>query len=478
MSEAVDKTGFVTINVSDDKTEARLTLQPFAGEGIEITFEDIAQFLKELKITTGLKESSIRAALLAVTEENVTASNVLVAKGEVAVNGEDGRVEFMFKEKKKVLKTEKAIEREKAEEKEKENHVDFHDVSSIIKVTNSQPLAKLIIPTKGKAGLDVYGKKIEPQDGKECALPVGEGTEIASHDKNLLIACLDGNVKYDGRVITVTSKFVVNEDVDYSVGNIKYDRSVIIKGDVMGGFNIEAGKDIEIGGTVSDSNIIAEGNINIAYGFVGTGKGKLEAKGDITVGFARNQLIIGNNITFLKESIDCTIYAKNSIVAKGGRLSILGGILAAGSLIEVDVLGSKLEVPTEVEVGIDYADLKGLMNVKKEINNLKITLSKIEQEIKTLKDVKESKGHLPPKHQEALDGFLVEKVKLSQKVEDLSSRERIASKRLTINKDAKIIVHQTLYPGVTLKIGDIVFPVRQEYFNSTFYLEGNEIKKA
>ena len=148
------------------------------------------------------------------------------------------------------------------------------------------------------------------------------------------------------------------KDVDFSVGNISYKGAVSIKGDVNSGFNRIACGNIEIGGTVNDAKIKSEGDIKIAGGFVGTGEGKVEARGDVTIGFARNQMIIGNNIIFSREAIDCAIYAKETIVAKGGRLSIVGGVLTAGSLIEVDVLGSAIEVPTEVEVGINYAASK------------------------------------------------------------------------------------------------------------------------
>lgn len=463
------KSKFLLIRVSQDKMEAKLTVQPFTHEGVNITIHDVLEIINNKKISFGIKEQVIKETLEKVRNDNIPAEDVLIVQGIQPVNGEDGKVKFLFKADKKAKPV--AIDKDS-------NHLDFHNISVIEDVAKDQPLAQLIAPTRGTPGKDVFGQSIEVQAGKECALPAGKETKISDRDKNTLVSCINGNVKYDGRVISVSSDYKVEKDVDFSVGNISYKGAVSIKGDVKSGFNISAGGNIEIGGIVNDATIKSEGDIKIAGGFVGSGKGKIEARGDVTIGFARNQMIIGNNIIFSREAIDCVVYARETIVAKGGRLSIVGGMLTAGSLIEVDVLGSEIEIPTEVEVGINYAASKGLMSVKKELNFMKCTLEKIDNEINTLKNLKEAKGILDQKHQEAFNAFLKQKEKLEEELKDLTQREKIASKRLEVNKDAKVIVHHTCFPGVTIKIGEATAAVREEYRNTTFYLDGNVIKKT
>lgn len=447
--------------------EVRLTLQPFAQENVDIDLQYVLQTLKNKNIVFGIKEDIIKAAIGEVRKDNVSVINALAAEGERPINGDDGKIEFLFKTDKKIRPVDKDGE-----------HLDFHNVSAIENVKKDQPLARLVPPTLGSPGKDVFGQKVEPRAGAKRELPVWSGTKVSNQDKNLLVSCIDGNVSYDGEVAAVSADYTVEKDVDFSVGNISYSGSVIIKGDVKSGFSINAGGNIEIGGTVGDAAIKSDSNVKIIGGLVGSGEGQIEAKGDVVIGFARNQMIIANNVEFLREAVDCTIYAKGTVTAKGGRLSIIGGIIIAGSLIEVDVLGSRIEAPTEVEVGVDYTVVKGLMKVKREIHSLTTVLENIDHDINTLKKTKESKGILVPKLQDTLDKFLKQKEDLTSKLNDLSSREKIASKRLNVNKDAKVMVHHIIYPGVTIKIGDAVYTVQDELKNVAFYLVGNEIKTA
>ncbi len=455
-----DKTKFLFVKVSDDHIKAYLTVKPFAQENIDVSVDDVLKFLQTKNIVLGINEESIKTTLEKVRQENFPIENVLVSGGTPVINGDDGKLEFLFNVDKKIKPRE-----------DTGGKVDFHDLSIVENVGKGQPLVKLIEPTFGTPGKDVYGKVIAPAHGKPCKLPIGENTKVSEKDATVLVSCIDGNPRYAGGVVSVTSCYTVEKDVDFSVGNVTSKGTIVVKGSVRSGFILDAVGDIEIWGTVEDSLIKSKGNVLIKGGFIGSGKGKIETEGEVTIGFARNQTIVANNVTILREAVDCTIYAKNIVKAGGDKISIEGGITTAGTLIEVEALGSKNEVYTDVEAGIDYTTHPGQINTRKEISGLKAFLKKVDKELNTLYAIKKAKGELPAQHVTAFDRLLSRREELVKKLGNLVSNEVVP-----VNEGAKIVVNKVAHPGVEIKIGEPAITLLEEYARVTFSLSENEIK--
>lgn len=465
IEDSIDKSSFFALDVSEDKFVVLLTVHPFKPHGVYLSYKDVLAAISDMNISYGINKHAIKTTLKEVCVAKVTVGNVAVVNGVRPVDGEDGWVEFLFD-------TEKKGRPDTSED----GHLDFRNIHTVEKVVNGQQLAKLIPPTDGTPGRNVFGEEIACKAGKECSgLPVGNGCKVADSDKNLLIAAMDGNVSYDGSIVTVNEEFTVEGDIDYSVGNVSYSGDVIIKGDIKSGFEVKSDGSITITGSVGDAKITAGGDVDIEGGFVGVGSGRIEAKGDVTIGFARNQMIIGKNIEFVKEAIDCISYAKETIVASSGRLSVVGGLLAAGTLIDIAVLGSKAEVHMEVEAGVDYAAHKGLMNIKRKINTIKTAMVNIKREIVTLETFRDSGDEFTSQHRAALNKFTKQQNEFGVQLADLQSREESVAKNIKVDKSANIVIHEAVFPGVTIKIGDISLDVLDEYKGVTFYLADDVI---
>src|SRR3989304_8850106 len=460
MSETHDKTKFLSIKVSDDHMKVYLTVKPVAQEGIDINSDDVLKILQSKNVSFGINEEVIKNTLDKVKQEKFSMENVLIAEGDHAINGEEGRLEFLFNVDKKIKPQEGA-----------HGKVDFHEVSMVENVEKEQPLVKLIDSTLGTPGKNVYGKMVNPVHGKPCVLPIGENTKVSNKDTKLLVSCIDGIVKYAGDVVSVKSCYAVEKDVDFSTGNITSKGTVVVKGNVRRGFILEAVGDVEVWGTVEDSIIKSKGNVLVKGGFIGSGKGKIEANGDVTIYFARNQTIVANNVKILREAVDCIIYAKNTVKVHGDKISIEGGITAAGATIEVESLGSKNEAHTDVEVGINYVAHPSQMNTRKEISGLKAVLKTVDKELNTLHAIQKAKGELPAQYTATFDHLLSRREELVKKLKDLVIEEIIS-----VNEDAKVVVNKVVHPGVEITIGESTMAILEEYKKTTFYLSGDEIE--
>ncbi|MBM4054863.1 MAG: DUF342 domain-containing protein [Planctomycetes bacterium] len=463
MSEFKSDNRLFSIKVADGAIKVFLTVYPFKEKGVEITVNDILKFLKSKKIEFGIKEDAISVALNKVIQENITVENILIAEGVNAIDGEDGKVEFLVEINKQV----------KPEVKDN-GKIDYYNVSILENVEGKQILAKLIDPTPGKPGKNVYKEPIAPIPGKPCSLPVGENTKISGKDNKLLISEIGGNVVYQGGFLSVKSCYIVEDDIDFSVGNITYKGSVAVKGNVKSGFRLNVDGNLEIGGTVEDAVINTNGNVLIKGGFVGSGRGIINSKGCVTIGFCRNQTIIAEEVKILREAIDCSIFAKNSVEVKGGRLSIAGGQITAGKIIEVETLGSRSELFTEVEVGIDYSNRQSLLNIKKEMNESAKALNKIEKELHTLNEFKREKMGDQSKFAKMHEDITSQREELKKKIEKLNEMNAVALKRLTVNKDAKVVVNRSVYPGVVIRIGENVMHIVEEHYDKVFFFSNEE----
>ncbi|MBI2472337.1 MAG: DUF342 domain-containing protein [Planctomycetes bacterium] len=460
MAQSDDTDKYLSVKVSDDLMKVYLTVKPFAKGGVDINVNDVIQTLQSKNISYGIKEEVIMATLDKARLKDSAVEDVLIAEGDQTIFGEDGRLEFLFDVDKKIKPQEGA-----------HGKIDFHEVSIIENVEKDQPLVKLIDPTTGKPGKNVFGKMLSPVHGKPCVLPIGENTRVSEKDSKLLVSCVSGNVRYAGGVVSVKSCCTVEKDVDFGVGNITSKGTVVVKGNVRSGFIVDAVGDVEIWGTVEDSIIKSKGNVLIKGGFIGSGKGKLEAEGDVTIGFARNQTIVATNVIILREAVDCTIYAKNTVKVTGDKISIEGGITTSGAVIEVESLGSKNEVHTDIEVGTNYAAQQSQMNTRREVSGLKAILKTVEKELNTLHAMKKVKGELPAQYINTFDHLLSRREEIVKKLKDLASEEIVA-----VNNEAKVVVNKVVHPGVEITIGESTMTILEEYKKTTFYLSGDEIK--
>jgi uncharacterized protein (DUF342 family) len=176
-------------------------------------------------------------------------------------------------------------------------------------------------------------------------------------------------------------------------------------------------------------------------------------------------------VDILREAVDCTIYAKNAVKVHGDKISIEGGITAAGALIEVESLGSRNEVHTDVEAGINYAAHQNLMNKRKEVSGLKAALKTIDKELKSIYAMKEVKGEIPPQYVNIFERLVPRKNEVEKKLKILES-----DGILPVNKDAKVVVNKVVHPGVEIKIGELAMDILEEYRGATFFLSEDEIR--
>jgi uncharacterized protein (DUF342 family) len=294
--------------------------------------------------------------------------SVLAAEAEHApVPGEDARIEYLVDPSLKLGPVEEG------------GNVDFKSLNLIKPVKQGQPLARRHPPGKGAPGIDLFGRPAQAPDGNDVALPAGPNTEVSAGDANLLVASVSGFLQKKDGLLSVDQCFIVDGSVDYSTGNIAYEQSAVIRGDIADGFTVTVGGALEVGGSVGEAKLMVGGDILIKKGFVGSGHGMVTSKGDVSIGFASNQTVRAHgNLTLVKESFNCHLASRKGISVLG---PLVGGIAMAGGEIVCRQAGNELGTKTELEAGMDYILHENRALLEEKIKELTSHLGKITQKL-------------------------------------------------------------------------------------------------
>ncbi len=217
------------------------------------TVEDLKEFLKNEGIIFGI----IEEALIKITEEKADQS--IVAKGISPEKGEDAKITIIAYEKK---------------EENKEDIKNIIGKRSIFMVEKNQPIAVKIPPKPGKAGTDVFGKTIPPENSKDIRLIAGHGAGL-NEDESMVYAKIDGKLQVDKTYFSVLPVYYVEGDVEAKEGYVDFNGDIKVTGNVLDGMKLNSKGKIEILGFAANSELTASKDIivekSIVSSFVKTG---------------------------------------------------------------------------------------------------------------------------------------------------------------------------------------------------------------
>ncbi|MHB0886668.1 MAG: FapA family protein [Bacillota bacterium] len=447
--------GKAEVIVSRDKMQAEVVVFPPSG-GRKVSFDDALRLLREHGVVAGIDEPALHRAI----ELESPRLPVIVARGKVPVNGENGRIEYGF-----------AADRVAGRPAEMEDgRVDFYNLSIVENVVTGQVLATRVPATDGEPGQTVTGEPIKAKPGRPVNILGGTNTELVENGAKL-VATADGQAALapNGR-LSIFPVYEVKGDVDFSTGNIDFIGSVVVRGSVAHGFTIKAGNDVTIEGHVDSANIEAGRNVVIRGGVQGRGKGRITAGGSVSVKFIESaEVTAGGDIIIGEAVMHSTISARRKVLVSGKKGLIVGGQIKALEEVGAKVIGSTFATSTDIEVGVDpilYQEMVATANALKETE---ADLSRTQQAIKLLKDMQE-KGELPIDKRALLLKLTRNQFQLTGKREELTNRRAEIEKSLEQRQRGRVRALEVIYPGVRVTIGHSTMLVTDPVIRCRLYL--------
>ncbi len=451
----------VMLEISRDGMEAYITLVKDKNDNIpKWNDNDIEQIIANIKeiVKVGLKEDEL-AWLLSSQYCN---EKTCIAEGIKSIDGKDGCIKYYFD-----------IEKKLVPKLREDGTVDYRELGLINNVKKGDILAELIPPKKGKDGYKVTGEPIHYKKGKTPRLRYGKNVKL-SEDGRYLISEKDGLVELkDGRVI-VSEVFEV-DNVDNKIGNIDFNGSVIVKGNVLNGFRIKASGDVEVKGIIEGGYIENIGDVIVKQGIQGYNRLTINTKGNVITKFVENAILnVGRNVT-AEAIMHSDVSSNGSIIVVGKKGLIVGGICRAREEIQANIVGSSMATVTVLEVGVDPDIKNKTKKLKESIDNIEDNLKKITQSLVLLDNLRKTNGLDDNKVQMYIK-LLKTKNSLLKELNTLKDEYKNIKVSMQDLDKGRVKVTDIIYPGVKIIIGNSIFYVRDEMNRCTFYRDEGEIK--
>ena len=459
--------GSADLSLSPDKMKAEIALHPPGERGSHPTVAQIESLLKDNRIVHGVLKEELQKALSKCAVGYYPDGPVIVAAGTSPRNGENGKIDMLFN-----------VETSLKPKVNPNGSVDYKNVELVVSVAKGRELARLVAPTKGTPGTNVLDQTVPAIDGVAAKLPMGANTAPSATDPGVLVASVDGNVKYNGTVVEISEGFFVKGNVDFSTGNIKYAKAVVVGGDIASGFRVECGGDLQVTGTIEDAEISVGGNVLCKLGFVGQGKGCIEAKGDVNLAFMKNQTVkCMQHVVIAKEALNCTILARKTITVHGNPLSIAGGRTMARDAVVAYTIGNAGGTKSVVEVGTDFALIEDLQKTEGQLAELAENKRKLLQTCNKFERMTAMKKTARERETALYDKLKATLAKYEQQLKALEERKKIIMSNMYEFKNAHITIEHAALPGTVFKIGSRILQVKEEVIGpKTVRLMDDEIK--
>ncbi|MBA3034173.1 MAG: FapA family protein [Gammaproteobacteria bacterium] len=446
IAECIDAS--LNIDVSPDGLEAYLDINAAEG-GAPMTREAVMAALAEHGIGAGTLPEEIDAAIAAGAVKRH-----VVARGQPPEHGRDGRLESLLPEV-----------RNRTPHEDETGHTDYRDLGEIPVVHPGAALMLRHPPTQGTPGLSLLGVPIEAKPGKEVNFATNlPGTEIAPDNPDLLRAAANGQPVIIHGGMMVEPVFRVNA-VNTASGNIDFDGSVVIKGDISSGMTVRVSGDIEVSGVVETATLEAGGSIVVKGGVLGglgrktTEEHHIRCAGCFNAAYAQQARIEAGDSIFIDDMVmNCELTAINHIqVGNKRRGHIIGGHVQATLSITAKVFGSPNRVHTHCEVGVNPLMHKQMIEKSKTRDGQETQLLEIS---KLLNFSRKNPGKLRP---EMIDKAQATAAALSASIAALREEEKTLAKKIELAQQSRVNVQQALHDGVEIHMGKQCYRVTGEH---------------
>jgi hypothetical protein len=296
--------------------------------------------------------------------------------------------------------------------------------------------------------------------------------------------------------MTVSSILTLDK-IDFSTGNVNFDGSVVVKGDVAEGMIIEALEDVIIHGNVIGATVKSMGGLTIKGGVMGSSQlfsnadiiiksgvqgseqpsdennvnniQKIVARGSVVVEFVENYHVeAGYDIVISKYALNTELMAGNKIFAgaknSSNKSSIIGGSSCALLQLKAAVVGARSGLKTHIQVGINPYIQKRILDMKEDLIAKQDELVYIGTLLAFYDD-----------HPEKTTDTMIAKLhrtlsKLKIDIKELKTEIDELSQNFSASDNARIVVDRGVFVGTEVQIGNVRWKAEENRGKSLFVL--------
>lgn len=453
----INSDAIVQIIVNSKKLEASICVHAPQGRGSHVTREMVDEAIEKSRVSFGINQ----AILNDIINERMYDELFPFASGIPAVEGVNGYVQNRFSQIKKLVP-----------KLREDGTVDYRDLGMVNNISIGDVICDITNETKGEDGTNVYGETIPALPGKPPVISSGANTGL-NGDKTKLIALASGNLIFKNGKFMVDTVFNLNGDVGAGVGNINFLGDVTIKGNVLEGFSVKAGKNIIIEGSVSSATLEAGGSIVVRQGVMNT---KITAVGRVSVDFAENTSITCNEAFTANSLVACTVTVEGNIDCTGKPGVIIGGEIKAVGNVKCNQIGHKSYISTTLSVGNFALLLSEKEKLKRELEQIDENIQQLETAIKFLQEKKKNGVKIGEDKENFLAAALRLKVQKAVSKNPMLRRIVEIDAKMTKSDDYTLRAYKNIFPNCKISMGNFVMNTTTELGSCFLYTDKQGIQ--
>ena len=441
------------LRMSGDAMEVAVDITPAQG-GAALSRGQLLQALATKGVKKGVLSEALSQALAwTQTTDAEGEQSFVVARGKLPEAGQDTVFERLIPEVK-----------DRCPKISAQGLTDYREMGEIPAVRPGDALIRRHPPTEGTPGYTVLGTPVAAKTGQVLLFADKlTGVEISPQDPDLLVATITGQPVLVERGAMV-EPVITLPAVNMASGNVEFEGSVHIKGDVEAGRTGRAGGDIEIGGMVENATRQAGGSILIKGGVMGqtdqeSGQtGGIRCARDFQAAYAQKARIeAGENIIISDMAMQCELVAGQHIkLGRGSKGHLIGGKAQAMLSITAKVFGSPNRIRTICQIGVDPELAKQAKELAAERSGYENRLLEFS---KLLAFAAKNPARLKPEQQEKIRESTA---LLSGEIARIRTAENALAEQIALAQDARVVAEEAFFEGVEVHFGHLRYQVARD----------------
>ncbi|GKU78652.1 DUF342 domain-containing protein [Paenibacillus sp. L3-i20] len=453
---------YLRIQTSADKLSAFITFNRITDE-FSTVLTELEVFVRSKGIVHGIKLDVLEQ--ICINPLAYCREQTLIAQGKSSAPGSDGLIRYVFE----------VDNGQRKPAEDLDGKIDLKEVTQLKNVKRGQLIAELVEPQPGPAGMTVTGEVIEPKHGKRVRFKIGKNV-VMNGEQTSLYAAIDGLITMtDKGKVNVFPVYEVNGDVNYSVGNIDFVGTVVIRGNVLNGFRVRASGDIRVIGGVEGAELESDGSIEITSGIMAGNKGYVKAAVNVKSSFIQDGNVYAGEDVLVSQSImHSAVKAGRNVICSGAKGLIVGGMVQAGEVVLARTMGNAMSTATTIEVGVNPQLREELLELRSTIKQSIESNEKSEKALAIL-DQLASAGQLTPDRLALRTKLNATKRQSVTMIDESKTRMLEIEKMLEDTERSRIDISGTVYSGTKIVIGRYTKFVKDSAQRITFRLMDGDI---
>ena len=444
----------MSLDVAADGMSATLTLNVDEIEdAVPVTAEQCLSLLRSngISLSDEVTGEVLSLVKLHAVDSTSPHSNV-VATGQPATPGEDGRLEFN-----EGFDPDEERDLASGNGPGVDDSVDYYNRSAFCLVNVGNEIGHLYPPGEGEPGRKVTGDPLPPRPGADFNLKVDD-TEIEVKSDGSIIALKAGLLSRDGNALNVRSNLEVPGFVDFSTGNILFQGDVEIKEGVRDCFVVDVTGSVIIHGQVEAATIRTGLDATLTGGMAAREKGVVEIGRDFVAHYLNGVTgVVGQNMTIDKEIINCQLVVKGMLM--GENAAVAGGRLRVGGSVIIGELGADSGTPTELAIGVNAEVEEMDAKIQSIVDEIQDRSKAFQPEHDTLKSNERKLSKDQQKRYRELRTVLRDLQELESSVTEAQEGLHVVADRCVL---IDITVQRLIQPGLRMNLGEVTADFNDE----------------